>query len=212
MDTIGASEVMKSPAFSSRTHGGRHGLSGAVPLNHVHSRSDLLSGDSYVFQAAGRSWRSRRQVVQDHVVARAGLHRTSDGTRRPRSAPPSEGTGQPMTGDAGLGARSAWGVVAVVAGGGAIVMAMSATGPMWLCVGGLALVAAVATYFCFATAYGWSRFRRRHPQREMAQEQASANPGVAEPAPRAAHSPEQNGERRWFAELRLSFGIGRRSR
>jgi hypothetical protein len=118
-----------------------------------------------------------------------------------------------MTGDAGRAARSAaWVGVAGVAGGGAGVMGASAAAPMRICAGGLALAAVAGLYLCFATIYGWFPFRRRSARRELAQEEASENAGMPEPVTLADLAPEQNGERRWFAELRLSLRFGRRSR
>lgn len=213
MDTIGASKVMRFAAFDSRTHAGRRGIGGTdVSLNHVHSRGGLPSGDCYVFQAADRR-RSRPRVAPDEVVARARLRQALDETLRPGPATLSADTAQPMTGDAGRTARSAaWVGVAGVAGGGAGVMGVSAAAPMRICAGGLAVAAVASLYLCFAAIYGWSPFRRRSARRERAQEEASENAGVAEPAPLTDLAPEQNGERRWFAELRLSLRIGRRSR
>lgn len=110
---------------------------------------------------------ARSSILGQTVVAQAGSHRATGGTCRPGLASLSAETGQPMTGDAGRGARSAaWGTVAVVSGGGAGVMGASAAAPMRLCAGGLALVAIAGLYLCFATVYRWFRgaqVPRHHP-------------------------------------------------
>lgn len=154
----------------------------------------------------------RSAILGQAGVAQARPNRAKIGTCRPGSATHPAQTGPPMTGDAGRGARSAaWGTVAVVSGGGVGVMGASAAAPMRICAGGLALVAAAGLYLCFATVLGWFPFRRRSPHRELTPEEVWENGRPAELPPAAAPSVEQNGERRWFAELRLSLRFGRRS-
>jgi hypothetical protein len=202
---------MRSTSLNSNTHAGRRRGLGSVadPRGHVHSPCDLPCGHCYVFQAADQTWRSRPRAVPDEVVVQVAPHQARNGICGPGTISPLAGTSQPATRDEGRDARSAaWGVVALVAGGGATVIGVSAAGPMLLCAGGLALLAVVGIFLCFATAHSWFPFRRRRARRELA-------PDEAEPTSSAALSPEQNSERRyttWFAELKLTLRVGRRGR